>query len=145
MKHAVIAAHPRAESFTLSVAHTYVEAARARGQEAVLRDLYRLGFEPRLQEGEIPRPSGFAPGADVAGERQALAGVDVFAFIYPLWFNAPPAILLGYVQRVFGMGFGYGPIRQGGNQPLLGGRKLISFTSSGAPEAWLRQEGDLAA
>ena len=145
MKHALIVAHPNEESFTLAAAGAYRMEAEALGHEVVLRDLYRLGFDPRLQHGEIPRAEGFAPGADVAAERRALAGVDVFAFLYPLWFNAPPAMLVGYVQRVFAMGFGYGPIRQGRNQPLLEGRKLISFTTSGAPEEWLVEEGGLAA
>jgi NAD(P)H dehydrogenase (quinone) len=70
-----------------------------------------------------PRPAGFAPGADVARERELLADADVFAFIYPLWFNVPRAVVTGYVQRVFGMGFGYGPIREGRNQPLPEGRR----------------------
>jgi putative NADPH-quinone reductase len=77
----------------------------------------------------------------VAAERAAIKDAAVFVFFYPLWFNVPPAILSGYVQRVFGMGFGYGPQKGGQNQRLLLGRSLLSFSSSGAPAEWLRQEG----
>ena len=73
-----------------------------------------------------------------------LADVDVFAFIYPLWFNAPPAILKGYVDRVFSMGFGYKP-GFGGTEPALVGRRLISFSFSGAPDDWVRDTGALTA
>ena len=54
------------------------------------------------------------------------------------------AIVKGYIDRVFGMGFGYGPITGGGNEPLLVGRRMLSFTASGAPTEWLREEGTLA-
>lgn len=144
MKHAVILAHPKAASFNAAVAQTYAEAARALGHDVVLRDLYAIGFDPCLKAAEMPTAAGFAPGADVTAERKLLGDADVFAFVYPLWFNAPPAILKGYVDRVFGMGFGFEPAA-GGTQGLLEGRQLISFTSSGAPEEWVQQTGALAA
>lgn len=140
MKHALIVAHPNPGSFNLAMARAYETAVQAQGDVVVLRDLYRLNFDPRLAAGEIPSPGGFAPGADVLAERAQIGDADVFAFVYPLWFNAPPAMLKGYLDRVFGMGFGYGP-GAAGNEPLLRGRRMISVSSSGAPEAWMRQTG----
>jgi NAD(P)H dehydrogenase (quinone) len=145
VKHAVILAHPSRSSFNATVADTYVRAAEAADHEVVLRDLYAMGFQPCLGEGEIPRRGGFEAAADVQAERRLLADVDVFVLVYPLWFYLPPAILMGYVDRVFGMGFGFGPQTLRGNQPLLEGRRLLTFSSSGAPEDWLNQEGALAA
>lgn len=144
MKHAIIVAHPNAESLTCSIARAYAEAVEGLGQEALVRDLYRMGFDPCLKAGEIPGPAEARFGADVAAERKALSECAVFAFVYPLWFNAPPAILKGYVDRVFSMGFGYEPALHGAD-PLLTGRKLISFTTSGAPEAWVRDTGAMSA
>jgi NAD(P)H dehydrogenase (quinone) len=143
-KHAVVVAHPNPDSFTLSVAHRYCAAAQARGYRPVLRDLYRMGFDPRLRSDEIPRPGGFGPAEDVKAERSLVGDADVFVFVYPLWFYDRPAILKGYIDRVFGMGFGYGPIAGGRNQPLLAGRGMLSFTSSGSPLAWLQEEGTWA-
>jgi NAD(P)H dehydrogenase (quinone) len=140
MKHAVIVAHPNFSSFTMSVAKTYCEAAGARGHDVILRDLYRMNFAPCLEVAEIPKPGGFLPGPDVVAERELLAQVDVFAFIYPLWMNAQPAMMKGYIDRVFGMNFAFGPGR-GGNIPLLKSRKMISFTSSGAPTEWVVSSG----
>lgn len=140
MKHVVIVAHPNPDSFTLSVARAYCEAVQARGEVALMRDLYRMGFDPCLKAHEIPRP-GFEAAEDVKAERALIRDAKVFAFVYPLWFNAPPAMLKGYVDRVFTMGFGYGPIQGGGNQPLLTDCSMISFTSSGAPMDWLEQDG----
>ena len=140
-KHVLIVGHPHAQSFTLSAARVYAEAVENLGHSVVLRDLYRLGFEPRLQDEEIPRPSGFMAAPDVGAERALIADGDVFAFFYPLWFNVPPAVIVGYVQRIFGMGFGYGPQTKGQNARLLLGRSMLSFSSSGAPSEWLRSEG----
>ncbi|MDP3802327.1 NAD(P)H-dependent oxidoreductase [Brevundimonas sp.] len=138
---AVIAAHPRKRSFTLAMAAAFADTARAAGCEVDLRDLYRLRFDPRLRAEEMPDHLGAAVRPDVARERAAIAGADIFAFFYPLWFNATPAMMKGYVERVFGMDFGYSAIRAGGNQPLLGGRKMITFTSSGAPQDWVESSG----
>ena len=140
MKHALIIAHPNPASFTATMAKAYAEATIANGHEVLTRDLYAIGFDPRLGADEIPGPRGFAPHEDVRAERAMLADVDVFAFFYPVWFNAPPAILKGYIDRVFGMGFGYG-MGEGGNAPLLSGRRLISVSSSGAPKSWMIETG----
>jgi NAD(P)H dehydrogenase (quinone) len=140
MKHAVIVAHPDIRSFNVSVAQAYCEAARADGHTVLLRDLYRMNFAPCLAQEELPKSGGFSPGRDVLDERRLLSDADVFAFIYPFWMNAQPAMLKGYIDRVFGMGFAYGAGR-GGNVPLLKSRKMISFTSSGAPMEWVQKTG----
>jgi NAD(P)H dehydrogenase (quinone) len=144
MKHAVIIAHPNAVSLTCAVAQTYRESVEALGDAVVVRDLYRMGFDPCLKASEIPSEAGCAFGPDVEAERKLLADVDVFAFVYPFWFNAPPAILKGYVDRVFGMGFGFEP-GMGGTEPMLERKRLISFTTSGAPTQWVRDTGALTA
>lgn len=140
MKHAVIFAHPNPDGFTATMASAYREAGLARQQDVIFRDLYAMHFDPCLQESELPWSKHFALRDDVLAEREILKDIDVFALFYPIWLNAPPAILKGYLERVFGMGFAY---RRGqlGNAPLLQGRKLISFTSSGAPMEWVIQSG----
>lgn len=140
MKHAVIFAHPKQRSFTASMAAAYGVAAETLGHAVVRRDLYRIGFDPILRSEELPFEPHVRPGPDVAQERDLLKDADVFALFYPLWLNAPPAMMKGYLERVFGFGFAYGA---GGHSatPLLQGRKLISFTSSGAPLHWLKETG----
>jgi NAD(P)H dehydrogenase (quinone) len=141
VKHAVIVGHPNRDSFTLTMARAYCDAVKERGGNPVLRDLYRMDFDPCLKAEEIPRPGGFTPGAQIIEERELIGDAEVFCFVYPLWFNLPPAILKGYIDRVFGMGFGFGPIQDGGNQPLLSNRRMITLSSSGAPDQWLHDSG----
>jgi NAD(P)H dehydrogenase (quinone) len=144
MKHAVVVAHPSRESLTSAIGRAYAQGVETLGHTAIIRDLYAMGFDPCLKAEEIPGPAGARFGEDVIAERKALSDCQVFAFVYPLWFNAPPAILKGYVDRVFSLGFGYEPALHG-TDPLLMGRRLISFTTSGAPEAWVRDTGALNA
>jgi len=140
MKHAVVVAHPSAQSYTASLASRYREAGLAAGHDVIYRDLYRMKFDPCLAESELPWSKSYALRDDVIAERDLLKEVDVFALFYPLWLNAPPAILKGYLERVFGMGFAYR--RQGSsNVPMLKGKRLISFTNSGAPTEWVIQSG----
>ena len=140
MKHALIIAHPAPQSFTGTMAKAYAAALVAEGHQVLVRDLYRMEFDPRLGPDEIPRPEGFAPREDVKAEREQLGDVQAYAFFYPVWFNAPPAMLKGYIERVFGMGFGYG-MGEDGNAPLLTGRSLIGVSSSGAPKSWFMETG----
>jgi NAD(P)H dehydrogenase (quinone) len=137
LKHAIIVCHPAQQSFTLSVADRYADTVRAAGHEVIVRDLYRLGFDPVLQDEErhgSPRP-------DVEAEWAALGKVDVFVLVYPIWFGAPPAMLKGYIDRVFGAGRQLGNDGSGGAASLLVGKRLVSLTSSGSLKAWLSEKG----
>ena len=140
MKHAVIFAHPRSDSFVGSIASAYREEGLAQRHEIVFRDLYRMNFDPCLHESEIPWSAHFALRDDVIAERELLRDVNVFALFYPIWLNSPPAILKGYLERVFGMGFAYRHDATG-NVPLLTGRRMISFSTSGAPTQWVVESG----
>ncbi|MBI1330496.1 MAG: flavodoxin family protein [Alphaproteobacteria bacterium] len=140
MRHVLIVAHPGKDSLTAAIATAYRSAAEARGDAVLVRDLYAMGFDPCLKLTEIPGTPGFVPSPDVAEERKRLVGTDVFALFYPLWLNAPPAILKGYLERVFGFGFAYDR-GVGGNEPLLTGKKFVSFTTSGAPTEWVKKSG----
>lgn len=144
MKHAVILAHPSPDSFTAQTARAYAETVRSLGHEVLVRDLYAMDFDPRLKAQELSGPEGPSPAPDIAAERALVADVDVFAFIYPFWFNAPPAILKGYVDRMFGLGYGFRAGPQG-NEPALSDKRLISFSSSGAPDSWVAETGALSA
>ena len=143
-KHSVIVAHPDPDSFTLSVARTYCAAVEAAGQTALLRDLYRMDFDPVLKASERPGSASFEAAPDVAAELDLLAGSDAFVLVYPIWFGTPPAMLKGYIERVLGAGLS--PQALHGHlgrppHPLLGGKQLLSFSASGSTQQWLADQG----
>jgi NAD(P)H dehydrogenase (quinone) len=141
MKHAIIVGHPDPDSFTMAMAKAYTDALPVPVHTHVLRDLYRLDFDPRVRLSEIADRERWTPAPDVIAEREMLRDADVFAFIYPLWFNSPPAIIKGYIERVFGAGFGFAQKHGGGMTPLLTGRQLVHISASGSRLAWLNEQG----
>ena len=137
LKHAIIACHPAESSFTLTIAKRYAKAVSSHGHETIVRDLYRLGFDPvlRLEERDGE------PAADVIAEWDALGEIDVFVLVYPIWFGAPPAMLKGYIDRVLGAGRTRGEAREGARGSILQGKHLVSLTLSGSMRAWLDEKG----
>ena len=138
-KHAIIACHPEAKSFTLTVAERYAETVRSHGHEAVVRDLYRMRFNPVLKASERQGE----PADDVVREWSRLGKPDIYVLVYPIWFGTPPAMLKGYIDRVFGAGRTRGMGGAGGTGELLAGKRLVSLTSSGSMRAWLDERGVL--
>jgi NAD(P)H dehydrogenase (quinone) len=140
-KHAVILCHPAPTSFNAAVAGRYCETARVNGHEVVFRDLYRIGFDPVLKASERPSATDFRLAEDVAREIVLIGDADIFVLVYPLWFGTPPAMLKGYVERVLGSGFSHDAVRKRTRHPMLTGKRLLSFTTSGTAKPWLQEQG----
>ena len=139
LRHAIIACHPSETSFTLAIARRYAEAVRTHGHDVIVRDLYRLGFDPVLKDEERQGH----PRADVLAEWATLGDIDMFVLAYPIWFGAPPAMLMGYIDRVLGAGRLRGSTREDGAGSIMQGKQLVSLTLSGSMSAWLDEKGVL--
>ncbi|HUZ75143.1 MAG TPA: NAD(P)H-dependent oxidoreductase [Stellaceae bacterium] len=138
MRHLLIVCHPKRRSFTQTIARTYAKALEALGQEVVVRDLYRAGFDPLLGEGElIGAERRFVPAA-VRREQRRLLDAAAVAFFYPLWWAYMPAMVKGYIDRVMAAGVAY-DLRAEEMVPRLTGKKALIFTSSGADMGYLRR------
>jgi NAD(P)H dehydrogenase (quinone) len=140
-RHAVILCHPDPKSFNRAIADTYCDTVHKIGHEAIVRDLYAMGFDPILKTNERPTVEGFRISTDVKNEIALLTGCEVFLLIYPIWFGTPPAMLKGYVERVFGSGITPRDVGARARKSFLAGKKLISFTTSAMSEPWLNEQG----
>ena len=145
IRHAVVLAHPDPRSFNAAIAQTYCEAVETAGQQAILRDLYALNFDPVLKAQERPGRSDFRLSPDVQAELALLRGANVVTFVFPIWFGMPPAILVGYIDRVLGSGTTVGQLQHGAGRGLLDNGHLCAITTSGAPEDWLQSQGQTQA
>ncbi len=132
MKHLVVVAHPRPNSLTIALARAYVAELAALGHEHTLYDLYFMGFDPVLTSTEIADPKTRSRPPAVIQAQQDIEAADVVTVIYPLWWLSMPAILKGFIDRVFAAGFAY-ESRQGVVHGLLTGKKCVIVTLSGAP------------
>ncbi|MEG8014308.1 NAD(P)H-dependent oxidoreductase [Sphingomonas sp. 22R3R2A-7] len=140
-RHAVILCHPDPHSFNHAIAARYCDAVRAAGQDVVLRDLYAMRFDPVLKADERPTLADPRRAPEVTAERELLAGCDLFVLIYPIWFGSPPAMMKGYIERVFGAGVTPEAVRRQVRDPLLGRKRLLSFTTAALSNVWLEEEG----
>jgi len=140
-RHVVVLAHPDSDSFNAAVASTYCDIVRASGQEAILRDLYAMNFDPVLHADERPGRPGYHVRPDVAAELELVAGTAVLTLVYPIWFGTMPAILKGYVDRVLGSGVTPAAVQERAVCGPLSGARLVSFTSSAARAPWLAEIG----
>lgn len=142
-RHVVVIAHPDPHSFNALVAEAYCKTVRAHGQTVVVRDLYAMQFDPVLRSSERPGEDGFAISDDVAGELKIIRDGDVFVLIYPIWFGMPPAMMIGYVDRVLGAGVSAREVRDRAGLTPMKDRRMLSITSSGTSEIWLDEQAQV--
>jgi NAD(P)H-dependent FMN reductase len=123
MRHLVVVAHPAAHSFTMSLARAYVSELEQLGHRQVTYDLYRMGFNPVLTAQELVPGAEHAASADIARAQEDIRGSDALTLIYPLWWMSMPAMMKGYIDRVFARGFAY-ESHGGMVRGLLSGKKI---------------------
>ena len=144
MRHLVIAAHPSAKSFNHSVVEAYVSALKERGHRVECRDLYAMKFNPVLSARDLRAIAGDKASRDIRIEQTAIRRSDVVTFVSPLWWSGFPAMLKGYLDRVFCAGFAY-VIKGQEYLPGLSGKKGVIITTSGATSEELKSGGTLRA
>ena len=137
MKHLIVIAHPNPASFTRALAQAYADELAAMGHTTELRDLYAMKFDPVLHPAELGAPGG----PDVQREQALLKEAAATAFFYPLWWASMPAILKGYIDRVFTLGVAY-EFRGNAMHGLLSGKTNLLVTVSAAPTQVLQQTGE---
>jgi NAD(P)H dehydrogenase (quinone) len=145
MRNLVVFAHPRASSFNGQILQAYCAAVLARGHEIEVRDLYAMGFDPVLTEADLASFRGQRPlAADIAQEQTHVRWAELITVISPVWWIGWPAILKGWIDRVFSFDFayGYGPT---GTVGLLEGRRAIVIATTGSNEAHWAASGKLEA
>jgi NAD(P)H dehydrogenase (quinone) len=142
VKHLIVVAHPLIDSVTMKLARSYALELETLGHTWAMLDLYRQGFDPVLGPNEL-EPSAESP-SDVQAAQTAVAGCNALCVVYPLWWASMPAILKGYIDRVFARGFAYQG-ESGTTQGLLAGRSCVLVTLSGSPLSLLYETGEWSA
>lgn len=138
MNHLIIIAHPRKGSLNYSIINRIKELAEASEIKVKIRDLYQIKFKPVLEFGELKylKEGNICP--DILVEQSYISWANEVTIIYPLWWNAFPAILKGYIDRVFTNGFAF-KITKNGVEGLLKDKKVRLITSAGMDEKSLKE------
>ncbi|MDD5200403.1 MAG: NAD(P)H-dependent oxidoreductase [Terrimicrobiaceae bacterium] len=148
----VVHAHPEPTSVTRQLVQVTFETLEEQGHEVVQSDLYGMRWKAVFDEKDFPSranperlsfvmesATAYATGRqteDVAAEQAKLSNADAIIVQFPLWWFGVPAILKGWIERVYAFGFGYG-YNDGSNHhrygdgALKGKRALVSVCTGG--------------
>lgn len=143
MRVLVLHAHPDPASFSAALFRLTVTTLQESGHEVVAVDLYAENFAPVMSRAEwqgyreIPANRG-----PIAAEVARIEWAEALVFVFPVWNFGFPAILKGYLDRVFLPGVSFflteGRIAPG----LLHIRRLVAVTTYGSPRWWAIAVGD---
>jgi NAD(P)H dehydrogenase (quinone) len=139
-KHLIVISLHRDEGFLTMGVKQLAEKLEACGEQVSTRKLYDQNFNAILsttdfvafKKGELPH--------DIAEEQKYIAQADYLWFVFPVWWTSMPAILKGYIDRVFLNGFAY---RLENDTPvgLLTEKKVIILNSMGMSRESYRLSG----
>ena len=148
----IINAHAEPKSFNGAMFRTAHETMSAAGHSVQVSDLYAMKFDPvsdrrnfttvkdagyfkqQIEEMHATEVGGFAP--EVEAELRKAEWCDLMIWQFPLWWFGLPAILKGWVDRVFAMGRTYGGDRFYENGVFKGKRAMLSVTTGGPAAAY---------
>jgi putative NADPH-quinone reductase len=140
----VVHCHPLEESLAAAARDRVLAALRAGGAEVRLTDLYADGFEPAFTATD--RARHLEPGTDPSIRRHAddLAWCDTLVLVYPTWWSGQPAMLKGWIDRVWVNGVAW-TLPEGENRlrpGLRNVRRLVAVTTHGSSK-WMNMiEGE---
>lgn len=131
-KYLIIYAHPSHESHCGYMLKQISERLRARNKDFEIIDLYALNYNPVLHNDELYTSNRKKISEENQEFQKKIKAAKRLLFIYPTWWQNVPAILKGFLDRVFTGGFAFRyqnslPI------PLLIGKKAAAFSPSAGP------------
>ncbi|TXI86754.1 MAG: flavodoxin family protein [Chryseobacterium sp.] len=130
MRHLIIYAHPNENSLNHHLLNTVIETLQYHNEEIIVRDLYHIGFNPVLSLNDIQGQRMGKLSDDVKTEQDHISWAEQITFIYPIWWTGLPAMMKGYIDRVFSYGFAY-RYDQGIQKGLLKGKKTVIINTHG--------------
>lgn len=135
----IVYCHPSEDSFTRHVRDVFIKGILDSGNEYILSDLYKMGFQTDMTEAEYLRDAYYneqPPLADdVIAEQEKINSSDAIVFIYPVFWTEAPAKLVGWFDRVWTFGFAYG------NRRMKFLDKALILATAGSSQEHLESSG----
>jgi NAD(P)H dehydrogenase (quinone) len=140
MKVLTVFSHPRRESLSGAVLDAFVSALREAGHEVEVADLHSERFDPVMIEADEPDwDDSRKRYSDVVLREQArIARNDALAFVFPVWWWSLPAMLKGWIDRVWNNGWAYGDMK------LPHRRAILLALAAGGQGSYQKNRYDVA-
>jgi len=148
----IVHAHHEPTSFSGALTREAQTVLTQAGHAVVVSDLYAMRFDPvsdrrnflsvkdptrlkqQAEEELASAENSFVP--ELQSEMDKLQWCDALVFQFPLWWLGMPAILKGWVDRVFAVGRAYGGGRYFERGVFAGKRAMCSTTVGGSARAY---------
>lgn len=130
MKVLILYAHPNPLSFNQAILQRVQSTLEARGHEFRTLDLYQRDDKLRLDGADLAAIKSGETPADIRERQAEVLWADALVFIYPVWWFGMPAILKGWIDRVFQEGFAF-RFSHEGMSGLLGPRSALVIHTTG--------------
>jgi NAD(P)H dehydrogenase (quinone) len=127
----IIYANYKPHSFNFAVKDLLAETFHKHGSNVVIRDLYDIKFNPVLSREDLESIDDSIYPPDIMEEQKFIEWADIICFAYPIWWSGMPAILKGYIERVFLEGFAYKFVDEK-PVPKLTNKKAMLFNTTGS-------------
>lgn len=110
MKALLVLAHPRNNSLTTAVAEIFTAGLEQNGHQVELANLVEEGFDPVLRVADEPdwNNPGKQYSPAVRHEMARIERNDATVMIFPVYWWSVPALLKGWIDRVWNNGWAYG-------------------------------------
>lgn len=108
MSSLVVVSHPDRESLTHVAARAAFDAIRAAGRDVEFADLAAEGFDPRFTAADLAlyRGTSGVP-AEIVVEHERIDRAEHLVLVFPMYWWSMPALLKGWIDRVFVGGWAY--------------------------------------
>lgn len=138
----IVIGHHDPDSLTHAIAAQIAAGLQASGHTSELADLAREGFDPRfgLADHAVHRRLA-APPADVRAEQARIERADTLVLVYPIYWWSLPALLKGWVERVFSNGWAFDYAADGSTTKRLQGMTAHLVGVAGADVGTFQRHG----
>jgi putative NADPH-quinone reductase len=127
----VVVSHHRADSLTAHIGSVAAARLEEAGYAVDRLDLRAEGFDPRMTVEDQPdwddREKVYS--AEARAHMDRILAADLIVPVFPVYWNGLPALLKGWIDRVWNYGFSYGR-----SKPRLAGKRMLWIGTAGAPE-----------
>lgn len=108
MQALIVVAHPERESLSHQLALQVGRGLHEHGHQFELADLAAEGFDPRFSAADLAvHRQRATPPADVAREQARIERADALVLVHPVYWWSMPALLKGWIDRVFANGWAF--------------------------------------
>ena len=108
MRTLIVVTHPNPQSLTHAVAHAIATGVDALKHNVELADLHKEGFDPAFSVNDIAvHLRNAQASSDIYAEQMRIERADALVLVFPVYWWSLPAMLKGWIDRVFTNGWAY--------------------------------------